>query len=232
MKSSPIIYLDTSFFIGLLENVAGRQADARDVRRYERDCGSKLFTSFLTLNEFCVRYYDLYRKTLTAEECDQRVNEAIASIRNIANIYGLDDDVAKESARLMSVWGELQKLKPPEKPRDRNFRWDSIHIATAHILKADRVYGFDGPWNHFPKVEIPNIGKIIVPALSPQIQIERDSGENTLFKEREDEPASVAEVPIAADDQAPKAVEEDGLKESGYEIVGGLDGTRTRNPSE
>jgi hypothetical protein len=70
--------------------------------------------------------------------------------RDIAQIYGINDDVVKESARLMSVWGEFRKLALPPLPRDRKFRWDSLHLATAHILKADRVYAFDGPWNDFP----------------------------------------------------------------------------------
>lgn len=68
----PIVYLDTSFFIGLLENVAGRRDGANAV--------------------------------------------------------------------------------------------DAYHIATAHVLRADRVYSYDDPWNEFPRNEIPNIGEIIVPA--------------------------------------------------------------------
>jgi predicted nucleic acid-binding protein len=165
--SSPIVYLDTSFFTGLLENEAGRQENARAVLRYERTQGAKFYTSFLTLNEFVVPYYNKFRKQA---DCDVKVNEAIANIRGIASVYGLDDEVAKESARLMSVWGELQRLNEPDSPRDRKHRWDSLHIATAHELKAIRVYGFDerGLWKRLPPNEIPNIGNIIIPASPPQ----------------------------------------------------------------
>src|SRR5687767_3130552 len=100
MKSSPSIYLDTSFFTGLLENEEGRQEKAKAVLRYERGLTVRFHTSFLTLNEFAVKYYDKYRKQ---PDCDERVNEAIASIRNIAKIHGIDDDIAKDSARIMSI---------------------------------------------------------------------------------------------------------------------------------
>jgi predicted nucleic acid-binding protein len=166
MRPSPSIYLDTSFFTGLLENEEGRQGTAKAVLRHERSLNAKFHTSFLTLNEFAVRYYDKYRKQ---SDCEQRVNEAIASIRNIAKIHGIDDDIAKDSARIMSTWGEIQNLKPPNEPRDRKHRWDSIHLATANIIKVDRAYAFDGRglWVHFPKAEVKGIGEIISPAKLP-----------------------------------------------------------------
>lgn len=162
---SPIVYLDTSFFIGLLENVANRRQDAKDVIRYEAGLNSTFYTSILTINEFTVKTYDTYRKH---PDCESKIDEAVKSIRDIALIYAISDEVAKESARLMSVWGEFRALSSPPLPRDRKFRWDSLHIATAHVLKADRVYSFDEPWNVFPKHEIPNIKQIISPATTPQ----------------------------------------------------------------
>lgn len=161
MKPPVPVYCDTSFFIGLLENEAGRQSDCKEIVRWERQQGTTLYTSFLTLDEFLVRHYDLNRKS---PDCDLRADERIAQIREIANTYGLNDEVTKESARLQSVWGEHRLSQKPALPRDRKFRWDAIHIATAHVLKVARVYAFDGPWNDFPKNEIPNIGKIISPA--------------------------------------------------------------------
>lgn len=165
MKSSPVAYQDTSFFTGLLENEAGRQADCKEIVRWERKQGSLIYTYFLTVDEFLVRHYDLNR---SSPDCDLKADEIIAQIREIANIYGLNDDINKESARLQSIWGEFRKTKKPELPRDRKFRWDAIHIATAHVLEADRVYAFDGPWNDFPKHEIPKIGDIICPARPPE----------------------------------------------------------------
>lgn len=171
MKPSPSVYLDTSFFTGLLENEEGRQAKAKAVLHYERSQGAKFHTSFLTLNEFAVKYYDKYRNQA---DCDERVNEAIASIRNIANVHGLDDDIVKDSARIMSIWGELQKAKPPGEPRDRKHRWDSIHLATANIIKVARAYAFDGRglWVGFPKDKLLGIGEIISPAMPPQMGLE------------------------------------------------------------
>jgi len=161
----PIVYLDTSFFIGLIDDVADRRQDAKDVVRYETTKQSKLYTSILTINEFTVKTYDKFRKH---PDCDQKIEEAVKSIRDIALIYAINDEVVKESARLMSVWGEFRKLGSPPLPRDRKFRWDSLHIATAQVLRADRVYSFDAPWNEFPKHEIPNIKQIISPASTPQ----------------------------------------------------------------
>jgi|GEM_PF-6135212 len=164
----PIVYLDTSFFIGLLENVANRRQPAKEVLLYETSQSSKLYTSLLTINEYTVKYYDKYRHQ---SDCDKLVEEVITNIRDIATIYAITVEIAKESARLMSVWSAHRKLNQPSLPRDRKFRWDSLHIATAHILKADRVYAFDDHWNDFPKSEIPNIQKIISPAQSPQAQL-------------------------------------------------------------
>lgn len=161
----PIVYLDTSFFIGYLENQAGRRADCKDVLQYERDEGSTLYTSLLTVNEFLVKTYSEYRDH---PDCDEKVERVISSIRDIANTYALNDEVMKESARLMSVRGYLYKIADPPLPRDRKFRWDSLHMATAQILKADRVYCFDDPWTSFPKNELSRIGQIICPALRPQ----------------------------------------------------------------
>jgi len=165
----PTIYLDTSFFIGLLENVSNRQQDAKEVIRYETNLPSNLYTSLLTINEFTVKTYDKFRNH---PDCDQKIEEVIKSIRNIARIYAINDEVVKESARLMSVWGEFRSLAAPALPRDRKFRWDSLHIATAQVLRADRVYSFDEPWNDFPKHEIPNIKQIISPArpLQPKLK--------------------------------------------------------------
>src|SRR4051812_5850738 len=136
MKTPPSVYLDTSFFTGLLEDELGRKANATAVLRYERSLGSKFHTSFLTVNEFSVKYYDKFRKQ---SDCEQRIDSAVASIRIIANIHGLEDDIARDSARIMSIWGEIQNQKPPDQPRDRKHRWDSIHLATANIIKVERA---------------------------------------------------------------------------------------------
>jgi predicted nucleic acid-binding protein len=96
----PIVYLDTSFFIGLLENQAGRRRDAIDVLKYETREGGAIYTSILTLNEFTVRYYDQYKK---GANCNQRIDEVVASIREIATPYGITDEIAKDAARLIAL---------------------------------------------------------------------------------------------------------------------------------
>ncbi len=164
MKPS-IVYLDTSFFIGLIENESGRRADCKEVLKYEQSENSKFNTSLLTVNEFLVKTYNEYRGH---PDCDEKVEKVINSIRDIAQTYALNDEIMKESARLMSVYGYTLKMANPPLPRDRKFRWDSLHMATAQILKADRVYSFDNPWNKFPKNELKDIGQIICPAAPPQ----------------------------------------------------------------
>jgi len=44
------VYLDTSFFIGLLEDQHGRRAEAESIVAYEEK--NEAITSILTLNEF------------------------------------------------------------------------------------------------------------------------------------------------------------------------------------
>jgi len=56
-------------------------------------------------------------------------------------------------------------------PRDKKFRWDAIHLATANLIKAERVYSWDDNWNDFPKDEISGIGQIVSPAKVPQSKL-------------------------------------------------------------
>jgi predicted nucleic acid-binding protein len=136
-----------------------------EVLRYERDRDSVLWTSQLTLGEYAVKYYDKYRK---AADCEDRVDEALTNIRSIANVQAISDQIHKSAARYMSVWGELRRIPDPPLPRDRKFRWDAIHLATANHVRAARVYVFDRGWEDFPKAEIPNIGTIYHPPRVPE----------------------------------------------------------------
>lgn len=160
-----IVYLDTSFFIGYLENQSGRRQDCKEVLQFERGENSTLYTSLLTINEFLVKTYNDFRGH---PDCEEKVERVVTSIRDIALTHALNDDIMKESARLMSVYGYHTRTSNPPLPKDRKFRWDSLHMATAQILRADRVYSFDEPWNTFPQSELKNIGQIISPARPPQ----------------------------------------------------------------
>lgn len=159
----PIIYFDTSFFIGLLDNVANRRQDCLDVLKYEEKQGSHLYTSFLTINEFLVKTYDNYGDK---PECEQKVQEQIRGISDIARLVAINEEILKRSALLMSLRGRGRK--ETGLPRDKKFRWDSLHLATANFIKADRVYTFDGPWETIPKDWIPDVQQIICPAVPPQ----------------------------------------------------------------
>jgi len=161
---SPRIYFDTSVFIGLIDNVQGRQPTAQGIVRYESEQGSQVHTSIMTVNEFITRTFDVYHAD---PQCADIVKTVVRSIRDIAIIHAFNDDVATEAARLLSVWGRHRKLNP-QIPRDKKFRWDAIHLATANILGCERVYAWDDNWNDFPKDEIPRIGEIISPAEAPQ----------------------------------------------------------------
>jgi len=157
------VYFDTSVFIGLLDNVQGRQPTARNIIRYESGEGSKIHTSIMTINEFIAKTYDTFHDR---PELNQKVDEVVRSIRDIAEIQSFNSDVAKEAARLLSVWG--RSSTGSGLPRDKKYRWDCIHLATANLLKAKRVYAWDDRWNDFPKDEIQNVGRIISPAEAPQ----------------------------------------------------------------
>jgi predicted nucleic acid-binding protein len=170
----PIVYFDTSVFIGLLDNMQGRQPIAQNIIRYESEENAQIHTSIMTINEFINRTYDLNHDK---SNCDDLVKSVVKSIRDIAVIDAFNDVVATEAARLLSVWGRLRNSKP-DLPRDKKFRWDAIHLATANILKADRVYAWDNNWNDFPLDEVPGIKKIISPAEAPETL-----EQNALFSE-------------------------------------------------
>lgn len=167
----PIVYLDTSFFIGYYDDPA-RKPLAKQVMEYEIKQSSRFWTSILTLHEFVVRAFDLYKHDI---DCEEKVQQAKNSVTDIAQIYGMNDLLMIESARLLSAWGEFRKIQTPPLPRDKKFRWDAIHLATAHILKSDRVYAFDSPWEEFPKKDIPNIGAIIHPANFAMLPLFKDA---------------------------------------------------------
>jgi predicted nucleic acid-binding protein len=157
------VYLDTSFFVGLLENQENRQETARKILEYER--GNDRFTSQLTLNEFMVRVYDEYKHSA---DCEDKVAAAELKIRSIARVVAISDDISKRAALLQSTFGEIHKQAPPPKePRDRKFRWDAIHIATAWDRKCDRIYAWDGKWEKLPSQLKEGLGEILAPARLP-----------------------------------------------------------------
>jgi predicted nucleic acid-binding protein len=154
------IYLDTSFFIGLLENQADRAGEARRILDFEK--ASDRFTSELTVNEFMVRIFDLYKYD---PNINQRLEEIETEIRRIARVVALSEDIHREAARIQSKFGELHRHTTPREPRDRKFRWDSIHLATAKVLRCERIYAWDAKWETLPSEIKTDVGaQIIAPA--------------------------------------------------------------------
>jgi predicted nucleic acid-binding protein len=160
------IYLDTSFFMAAIENQLGRRAEARKILEFEESEGSAVHTSILTINEFVGLYYDRHRKQ---SDCENLIDEVVTQIRQLAAVYGLTEKIGRRAALIQSVWGEVYGQKHPDLPRDRKFRWDALHVATADALQCVRVYAWDNPWLDIPKKYIPNIGAIISPAVCPSI---------------------------------------------------------------
>lgn len=157
------VYLDTSFFIGLIENQNNRQAEALKILEHER--GNDRFTSQLTINEFMVRVYDDHKHE---PDCDERVAAAEIQIRSIARVVAISDTISNRAAFLQSLYGEIHKhASPPNEPRDRKFRWDALHIATSWERKCDRIYAWDGKWEKLPEPLKEGLGEIIAPARLP-----------------------------------------------------------------
>jgi predicted nucleic acid-binding protein len=161
----PRVYLDTSFFIGFLENQDNRREEARKILDYERI--NDRLTSELTLNEFLVRVYDSHKYD---PDCDDRLDAVEIHIRSIARVVAISGDINREAARLQSKYGEIHKhAAPPKEPRDRRFRWDAIHLATARIYGCERIYAWDGKWAKLPEdIKIAVSGEIIAPARCPE----------------------------------------------------------------
>lgn len=162
------IYLDTSFFIRLLENQEDNRVECAKILKWELSQDSSIFTSILTLNEFLIRGYNSHRKH---PDCEKRIDKIENQIRSISNIYGFSVTVMKKAARLQSIWGEQNK-QSGDSPRDRGFRWDTIHLATADTVGVARVYAFDDMWNKFPKEELQGIEEISSPAQLKQTEMD------------------------------------------------------------
>jgi len=162
------VYLDTSFFIGLLENQDNRREEARKILAFEE--GNDRFTSELTLNEFMVRVYDSHKNE---PDCDERVNDIEIRIRSIARVVALSGEINREAARLQSKFGEIHKHATPKEPRDRRFRWDAIHLATARVWQCERIHAWDGKWEKLPQEIKAGLGEIIAPARCPGLFSEK-----------------------------------------------------------
>lgn len=160
-----IVYLDTSFFTALIENQAGRQEEARRILRYETGKKSHLFTSLLTDNEFLIKYHERFKDD---ENREGRLDEIIVQLRAIATPYAITEGIVRKAAEIQCAWRQIRRQLPREDPRDKRFRWDAIHLATADTLNAVRVYAWDHKWMHLPGELVPGIGEIISPAVCPQ----------------------------------------------------------------
>ncbi len=182
------VYLDTSFFVAALENQAGRQNEALNILAYEQEMGSVLHTSLLTLNEFSSHYYDLYREQV---DCEEKIDAILDRVLAVAKPYAISDLVSRRAARILSAWGRLHGQKP-EDPRDRHFRWDAIHLATAHVLQCIRVYAWDNKWHKVPKETIGQIGTIISPARVPVSRAHLDLEGGAASKNGQEPPAAQA----------------------------------------
>jgi len=156
------VYLDTSFFIELLDRNGERLTEARKIVAYEKD--NDRFTSILTLNEFLIRIYDYHKHY---PDCDEHLKAAELQIRSIARVEALSDEIVREAALVQSIYGESQGQATPPQPRDRKFRWDAIHIATACLRRCSRIYAWDGKWNELPDGIKSRLGEVIAPALCP-----------------------------------------------------------------
>lgn len=141
------VYLDTSFFIGYLENQSDRREEAERILAYEKAEQSHLLTSVLTINEFLCRTYDEHKH---ADDCSEQVRQTERRLRAIAAPYALHPDILRDAARLLSVWGERNRHSPGTPPRDKKFRWDALHLATANHLKCARVYAWDVQVSYLP----------------------------------------------------------------------------------
>jgi predicted nucleic acid-binding protein len=195
------IYLDTSFFMGALENQKGHREEARRIIRYEEENKNSLHTSILTINEFVIKTYNTHRKS---EDCEQRVDATIQEILQIASVYGMSEEIVRRAALIQSVWGEVYGQLHPDQPRDRKFRWDALHLATAHALRAERVYAWDDKWLDVPKEAIPQIGEIITPAKCPQTSLPTEQGEATASSASASASASETEPPSEQSPAAPQ----------------------------
>ncbi len=142
----PNVYLDTTFFTGLLENQEGREQTCKDILSFEKEQSSTLFTSVLTVNEFCHKYYNSYHDD---DDCESRVTEAIRMVASIASLYALSEEVNRRAARILSAWYRANGAASPKLPEAKFLRWDALHLATADQIKAVRAYTWDHHWENF-----------------------------------------------------------------------------------
>lgn len=189
------VYLDTSFFIGLLENQHNRRAEAKRILEFE--IPNDRFTSQLTINEFLIGIYDGFKDE---PDCAERIEAVEAQIRSIARVVAIDDDVTRKAALIQSVYGEIHKHAKPKEPRDRGFRWDALHLATADNWRCHRIYAWDGKWEKLPpKIKEMLFGSVIAPAVCPGLPFGTESEESSV----EEEEASAAVESLAEESPTP-----------------------------
>lgn len=180
------VYLDTSFFIALIENQEGRREEAKSILEYEKK--SEIFTSVLTIQEFLVRVFDRFMDDIS---CEERLKSAANQIRAVARAYAMPDGVLERAARIQSLYGKQHGQASPREPRDRKFRWNALHLATASELRCQRLYAWNGKWEDLPEDITRMVGRIISPAVCPALRLELETRPTTA--EPSNAPAQPAE---------------------------------------
>lgn len=121
--SSPsVVYIESSVFIALIQKEANRFEDCRAALREAEVGQTRAITSSLTIAEV-VKGKD----GLITPESEAKV--AAFFQHEWLKVVWVDRRVAEEARRLSRELG----LKPP----------DAIHVATAILLKANRLFTYD-----------------------------------------------------------------------------------------
>lgn len=133
MGTEPVVYLDTSVFIALIQNEAGRVAACREALQDASEEKTRALTSALTVAEV------VKGESGAIPESAEPIIESFFNSPWL-RVASVDQRVAVKSREVSRLYG----LKPP----------DAIHVATAILYGASRIFSYD---KHILKVTIPTI---------------------------------------------------------------------------
>ncbi len=133
MGTEPVVYLDTSVFIALIQNEAGRVAACKDAMQDAIEEKTKALTSALAIAEVVKG-----EAGMIPEAAEPAIESFFSSLW--LRVAAVDQRVAVRAREVSRLYG----LKPP----------DAIHVATAILYGASRIFTYD---KHLLKLAIPAI---------------------------------------------------------------------------
>jgi predicted nucleic acid-binding protein len=127
------VYFDTNVFIDLFAKNSKHASKIRELLLELRREKIRIYTSMLTVQEISVL---TFRRGRIARD-------NYSEIARLARIWTIDKDIALTAAKREAELRDMFHETEEEAEMKQRRRWDSIHVATAQVLRCSRLFTTD-----------------------------------------------------------------------------------------